>query len=963
MNQGTIGHRLIAPGRLVLAAVAAALAALWLVPAALATPDEPAGLKADPINNGVVLSWTDPGDSAITGYQYRYRVNMDPVAWVAVDPLPTTDVANGLSVADATAGWRDVVGDHAGTTTVTVSGLDNGVEYVIELRAHYADGTDADGPGTPASAAPGTGPADPGPAASVTGTAGKPLSNFRAEPGDAMVTLRWDNPGDSTITGYEYRTRTRPDTGGEFPAWAGADTPDDLTDDGWVDLTGAQSASSTSGTVTTTNGTDPLLNGTEYQIEIRAKTTTQGRESTLKFVAGKKLTGFTATAAGNRVTLSWNHPTLALAPLSSYQYRYSTNGGATWTAWLGGATTGINPGTTANTDAVAGATTPKFVVTGLTVGATYTFQVKIRGQGDDYGASDMATVTIGGSLESFTVAPGDASVVLSWTRQNDPGVTGYQYRFRERSNAGGNDNGWAPWPTGGGWITMPGSSRYQSSWRTAGTGADSTIPNVTPEQSLVNGVEYQFQVQTTGGKTYISEAKAAVVGIPLAGLVATPGSEQVTLSWTLPTYPPGNTQEPVTGYEVRYSPDGGKTWTAATGAAIAADRGDGDLLGAGWRTSVTGATASAVVTGLTNGRTYTFQIRALGEATGTAANAFRYSGFGASNMAPVTVGVVSSVPVITGVAPVGPANNNMPVVSGVSAGDRSTVSVFTSATCDGTAVATGTADRDGNFSVTVQVADDSSTMFYATSTPRLGGNMSACSPAGMTYVEDSTGPTAMIHGDPAEGSTTASGDAQFLLTSSEAGATFEYSLDGVAFHSTGQVVELTDLGHGMHTLTVRATDSAGNVGAEFSRSWEVERANPRGCTYWGTEGDDQIQGTAGDDVICGLGGNDVIHGGGGNDVIYGDAGGDVIHGGSGDDRIYAGSGNDRVNGNAGDDMIRGGGGVDTIRGGKGDDTIYGNAGDDTIYGDKGSDMIHGGPGNDTAMVGSGDRARSIENRL
>ena len=230
----------------------------------------------------------------------------------------------------------------------------------------------------------------------------------------------------------------------------------------------------------------------------------------------------------------------------------------------------------------------------------------------------------------------------------------------------------------------------------------------------------------------------------------------------------------------------------------------------------------------------------------------------------------------------------------------------------------------------------------------------------------------MIHPDsgPAEGSETESGDATFLLTvpANEAGSTFEYSLDGEAFQPTGPVVTLTGLEPGTHTLTVRATDSAENVGAEVSRTWTItEPPDPRiealGCTRWGTDGDDIIVGTAGDDVICGFGGNDVINGMGGNDVIYGHGGGDTISGGSGDDRIYAGSGNDRIWGNAGDDMIRGGGGIDTIRGGKGDDTIYGNAGDDTIYGERGSDMIHGGPGNDSAMVGSGDRARSIENRL
>ena len=51
----------------------------------------------------------------------------------------------------------------------------------------------------------------------VNGTVNNPfLDNFRAEAGNAQVTLRWDNPGDSSITKYQYRQRLTSES-----AWLG----------------------------------------------------------------------------------------------------------------------------------------------------------------------------------------------------------------------------------------------------------------------------------------------------------------------------------------------------------------------------------------------------------------------------------------------------------------------------------------------------------------------------------------------------------------------------------------------------------------------------------------------------------------------------------------------------------------------------------------------------------------------
>ncbi|MBI3846846.1 MAG: hypothetical protein HY292_19655 [Planctomycetes bacterium] len=96
-------------------------------------------------------------------------------------------------------------------------------------------------------------------------------------------------------------------------------------------------------------------------------------------------------------------------------------------------------------------------------------------------------------------------------------------------------------------------------------------------------------------------------------------------------------------------------------------------------------------------------------------------------------------PSLTSTAPGSPANNNTPSVAGT-AEAGSTVRLYTSAACSGAPVGTGTA-TGGSFSIGVTVADDTSTTFYATATD-VAGNVSTCSPTGITYVEDSSAPGA-----------------------------------------------------------------------------------------------------------------------------------------------------------------------------------------------------------------------------
>ena len=133
-------------------------------------PVAPANLAAEVGDARVTLSWDDPSDSMITKYQYRVRADGGS-SWVP--------------------DWTDIPSSDATTTTFTVtSGLSNGTEYTFEVRAVESS--------------------EPGPESSVTATPGKlpaAPANLRGTSGPDFfeVTLTWNNPGDSSITKYQFR--------------------------------------------------------------------------------------------------------------------------------------------------------------------------------------------------------------------------------------------------------------------------------------------------------------------------------------------------------------------------------------------------------------------------------------------------------------------------------------------------------------------------------------------------------------------------------------------------------------------------------------------------------------------------------------------------------------------------------------------------------------------------------------
>ncbi len=222
---------------------------------------------------------------------------------------------------------------------------------------------------------------------------------------------------------------------------------------------------------------------------------------------------------------------------------------------------------------------------------------------------------------------------------------------------------------------------------------------------------------------------------------------------------------------------------------------------------------------LTDGA-HTFRVRA----TDAASNQ------GASTTREFTVDTAAPpAPELTLTVPASPANENSPKIVG-SAPAGSTVRIYASLDCSGTALATVTPAQlvDG---VSVSVPDDSTTKFSANGTS-LAGNPSGCSDP-IAYAEDSSAPNAQIDGHPADPAS--SNVATFVFSGSDGSgsgvASFQCRLDSTQAADWGPCSSpksYSSLGDGTHGFEVRAIDQAGNVDqSPASFPWTIDTAAPQ----------------------------------------------------------------------------------------------------------------------------------------
>lgn len=909
---------LTAPRRLVwvaVSAVAAALAALVLAGSAQALVEPAAPGDSQARNGGVELVWTQ-------------LVAADLLADGSHPSAATIRYRWTNTLAESSPGWVTIPGSVTLIRSHLVTGLKNGVQYTFTVQAFKADGTTTGDPLTVVRTPTTTAAVMPGDPQNVTAT----LNPATGE--TSWVTLSWDAPAEnaSAVTGYEYQW-TGPSKADRGTTWIKVGKATSITlrslDNGdhdfWVrslpaaaDETGQDTAAEV--TVTNTVATGGAVD----------------------------LTGdLSATASSGSVKLSWTGPfTTVLGETYEIQYRTAS---PEWIRYK--ALTNVSK---SGGSATVGETVTA-TVSGLSNGTSYMFRVRALDNSKSPGTSiTSAAVTPGGSTTApqglvavandgfatlYLDKPADGTVDLGMTADTPPVHDGtYKYQvwlvpdsFLDHLTG---DDRWAQRPTD--FEAVAGDP----------TRLQGTVTGLT------NGVSYSIRVRALKDEAGGAYASVSVTPSTTAGtapaqrpgfeLTATRGSSSVTLTW------PNQNNRTIDHYQVRDSSQ-----------KAASDWTDSD-----WR-NIPGSnqdTTAYVVTGLTDGTTVSFQIRAMSRGAGvdTTLNTEddTFAEISRSSVAMSVVGIDTSQP-------------DTQIVSGPTSGTSEMTATFVLSSSESNVTYTCKLD-DGPYeacdsTTTVTVTSYGMHTFEAKATDDSGN----ADPIPAVYTwsvvepepEDTTAPSTTIDVVSPTTDPTNATSATFVLEADEDGVTFHCSLNDEAFAPCESVVRYSDLPSGTHTFSAMAMDAAGNVGEMVSQTWTITSANLTGCTIIGTEGDDNLVGTEGDDVICGLGGNDVIHGRGGNDEIRGGAGGDVINGGAGNDMIYGGSGNDRIQGNAGDDMIHGGSGVDMIRGGKGNDNIRGGGGDDTIYGDKGADTIIGGPGNDSAKVDDNDSVRKVENIL
>ena len=472
----------------------------------IAKPGAPVNFKATRGSNGgeVALTWDDPDNDTITGYEYRRKRGNR-----------------------AFGGWVDIGGSDKDTTAHTVTGLSNGREYTFELWAMNASGEGA--------------------ADSDKATPLWPAPNLVATPDHGRVHLEWTGvPGAKDYI----LDSVGPDL--NLRSFIGLSEPAEKVDDS-IGL----------------DPNNPLTNGTEYTFTVWS-TTAGGTQTSVKAIETATPvapplpaapTISSATPGDQQVALSWDDPDNIT--ITKYQVRWKVTDSDDSTYTPGVDITHPNPYATPPTPPTT------YTATGLTNGTTYTFEVR-AGNGTGEGPAstvDAKPIAIPNAPENLSAAPGDGQVALSWDKpSNDATIGNYTY---EVSTDGGTT-----------FAEIEGSS------------ATTTAHTV---MGLTNGTEYTFAVRAVNGtgNGLVATVNARPIAVPAAPTISsvTPGDGQVALEWADPD------DSSITMYQVRWKvkDSDDSTYTAWANIAVT----DPDAPPTGY-----------IVTGLTDDPEYTFALRA-----------------------------------------------------------------------------------------------------------------------------------------------------------------------------------------------------------------------------------------------------------------------------------------------------------------------------------------------------------------
>ena len=261
----------------------------------------------------------------------------------------------------------------------------------------------------------------------------------------------------------------------------------------------------------------------------------------------------------DEVILSWDRPADGVV-VTHYEYRDSADSADNWGAW---------------TEVPGGRSTRSYTVQGLVVGTEYTFQlsaVNAIGRSAEAGPVSVLVQTVPDPPENLRAESLDGGAKLTWETSGSGGAPILRYDYRRRAES---DVNW------GAWTAIEGS------------GPGTTEYTVT---SLANFTAHTFEVQAVnrfgrGGES--NQATAYPPGLLPSepeNLTAEESSGRAALSWT----PPAQINWPsILRYEYRYRTDGATRWHRD------------------WTEIPGGDTLSFVISSLSNGTAYNFEVRAV----------------------------------------------------------------------------------------------------------------------------------------------------------------------------------------------------------------------------------------------------------------------------------------------------------------------------------------------------------------
>ena len=519
------------------------------------------------------LSWDRQTASTDSMSKFQYRTKLSSGAWTGVT---WNDVNDGSD--DLTHAYDE--------TSVTVSGLQVGVSYDVQLRFHW-NSTHGESGSESAMAVSASVPSPP---------------NFRAEAGatTGAVVLSWDAM--TGIDRFQYRYRT---TGASSYG-------------SWTDNTDSNSNSNL-GDETAETLTTGLTAGTSYDFELRAvvgSTNSTAASDSTRAQRHSIPTSFAVAVGSNpgELDLSWGTPA-AGTTVAGFQYRHKPTDqpDSAYTTWAAVPDSGSN----------GRADERAYTITSLWAGVSHDIQISTESgttrSVPNSATTATATPTPVAAPTVLTGMTGSApgAIALTWTAPasatlpTGDSIAHYQYRAKPASSA-----------TWGEWTDIPAANAASY---TATVPNAYTLYDIDLRAAVADGTEGT----ATTAEYYSTAASATGIRSGIAspaGLTATAGTNpgDLNLTWTAQTT--FGAAFTAAKYQVRHKL-ASASWPATTPFGWA------DITGSNR------ASASHTITGLATGMTYEVQLRFLPNSSLTSAAASR---FGIPALPPTPTGLTAT---------------------------------------------------------------------------------------------------------------------------------------------------------------------------------------------------------------------------------------------------------------------------------------------------------------------------------